>query len=72
MIRCELWTYWGEPQPMETRYAEFPIPPLEGDDVWVDGKLYDVIKRRIEAGKPLRLYLAGHDEYNPDLKEAAE
>lgn len=70
MIRCELWSYWGDPQPMKPRYAEFPIPPQEGDDVWVDGKVYDVMARRIEADKPLRLYLAeGGDEI---AKEAAE
>lgn len=65
---CVLWTYWGEPQPMHIK-ARFALPPQEGDDIIVDGQQFTVMRRRIEHGEPLRLYVALDGE---DEKEAAE
>lgn len=65
---CVLWSYWGTPKPLNIR-ARFPIPPQEGDDIIVDGKQYSVMRRRIEHGLAMRLYVALDSE---DEREAAE
>lgn len=67
---CELWTYWGDMKPMHLK-GRFAIPPQEGDDIIIDGQQYTVMRRRIEDGKRLRLYVALDDD-RPDTKEAAE
>lgn len=54
---CVLWSYWGECKPLDIS-ARFPLPPLEGDDITVDGKVYSVMARRIAHGEPLRLYVS--------------